>query len=112
MLGIGNGDLERFIIMVVVLTILAMAGPVDACSTARRLAPQVPPTVSPLLHPLDEDVRGLKHFARQRRTEAAGSRPCTHDPAGRPDSSLDPSADIAEIKTGHAREDGAHGAGC
>lgn len=60
MMGIGNADLERFLIFAVVLTILALL--VRSVFFPPRQMPQVPPTVSPLQHPNDEDVRLLKHW--------------------------------------------------
>lgn len=60
MLGVGEADLERALIIVVVLLIFAIM--VWSMAQGRVPVPQVPPTVAPLLHPRDEDVRELKHF--------------------------------------------------
>lgn len=62
MIGLDNAGLERFLILIVVLTILVLLVHAVFINGRKALAPQVPPTVSPLLHPMDEDVRNLRHF--------------------------------------------------
>lgn len=63
MLGIGNAEFERDIILAVVVAVLAL--PVRAVFMGPRLVPQVPPTVAPLQHPHDEEVRELRHRVAQ-----------------------------------------------